>query len=62
VGEGSRNLGVKRIEIPGSGHFLSGLVGRFPVMGQAGRNCFGKQTLKKGRFFYSIAGFWIVFI
>jgi hypothetical protein len=37
--------------------FLSGFVGRYPVLGQAGRNCFDKQTPKKGRFFYSIACF-----
>jgi len=36
-------------------------VGRFPVLGQGGRNCFGKQTPKKGRFFHLIAGFGIVF-
>ena len=37
--------------------FLRGWVGRWAVLGQAGRVCFGKQTPKKGRFFHSIACF-----
>ena len=36
-------------------------MGRFSVLGLAGRNCFGKQTPKKGGFFHSIVGFGIVF-
>jgi len=35
-------------------------VGRFAVLEQAGRNCFGKQPVKKGCFFHSIAGYGIV--
>jgi hypothetical protein len=36
-------------------------MGRLTDLGWAHKNCFGKQTPKKGCFFQSIAGFGIVF-
>jgi hypothetical protein len=36
-------------------------VGRLTVFGLAHKNCFGKQTPNKGRFFHSIAIFWDCF-
>ena len=60
VGEGGRNEGKKifhsRFRV-----FISGWVGRFPVLGQTGRNRFGKKPQKRGVFFHSIDGFEIVF-
>jgi hypothetical protein len=41
--------------------FLSGFVGRLSVFGQAGRNCFGNQTPKKGLFFSINRRFWDCF-
>src|ERR1035437_1719081 len=37
---------------------LRGCVGRYPVLRRADRNCFGKQTPKKGLFFSTNRGFW----
>jgi hypothetical protein len=41
--------------------FLNGLVGSLPFLGRAGRNCFGKQTPRKGLFFSINRGFWDCF-
>jgi hypothetical protein len=38
--------------------FFRGFVGRTPVLGQAARNCFGKQIPQKGLFFSINRGFW----
>jgi hypothetical protein len=42
--------------------FLSGWVGRFPVLGQVGRNCFGNNPPKKGVFFIQSPVLAIVFL
>jgi hypothetical protein len=41
---------------------LSGVVGRMTVLGQADRNCFEKQTPKKGLFFSINRRFWGCFL
>jgi hypothetical protein len=38
--------------------FLKGYVGRYPILGRAGGDCFGKQTPEKGLFFSINRGFW----
>ena len=60
IGESGRRgqeKGGWKASHPGFWVFLRGWVGRYPVLGLAERDCFGKQTPKKGLFFHSIAGF-----